>query len=830
MAASQSTTQRGDAFRDTVGRMLRASGMEFEAEVRRDHTKVDGVTWLQRVPLGDTRRIFVETKDYKSSVDQATCAEFAGKYRPEVDRGEYTEAWLVSKGPITPDGRKLLEAHKGLRWLTFEKLQRGLMNMDSYMLALRKEYEEAGVEDYYVEPRLQDGTLLDERVRAWLADPASATQQFAIVGRYGIGKSTYSLWLSAALAREATERDATSRVPIRIPLAEVFDDQSIEGLIGKVLGNRNPPVQGYSYPLFAELNRAGRFVIIFDGFDEMKHGMTATQFEQNVNRFMALDRGSAKLIILGRDTAFHTDREFKAVIEGRQVTAGGQEVPTRDRRPLTCLELGDFTPDGARSFVSRYLPHAAWRWAGEAGSGVVEAAWLSGRLRELTSGEFDTLLQRPVHAQMLCDIASRPGAVLDARTQYNLYDQFVHYLIEREVRKLGRYPGFDVALRRRFNAALAWWLLSHDSASTTTLDAIPEDICWDVTRGAEHPFDAIGLRRELAAGCLIEKGGERVYFGHRSIQEFLAAEHLIDTNLLQGGGLAKAELRHVLALLTPEGAEFLRQRLEAPDGKELARAWLGTMDKLSGSDIEPSHLRLFRFAAVVADPGAEHAFEGAWPLLAGYFVRNQACAFVPVNPGGAAYLARVRSELRRMSNPAKAAALMLLVRVIREGVEHPPPNDAVRLLTSWLPVSGMAKAANELRTLHRSQRHQVQRDDDLLFWSWSRTVTLRRDTTGKRRLRVDLALLERLMAELLGFGFAHGPQSAAVEVDVAQLLREMDGAELSEADTDAVQRFLRDTDVQERIHPVVVVESAVPGSRGRLSLPATPQARSQRSR
>ena len=79
-------------------------------------------------------------------------------------------------------------------------------------------------------------------------------------------------------------------------------------------------------------------------------------------------------------------------------------------------------------------------------------------------------------------------------------------------------------------------------------------ICDASVRRVAHNFDQHGLKRELIAGCLIEKGGGEIYFGHRSIQEFLAAEYLFETDML-----ARADLDlwpdSVLQICTHAGPE-----------------------------------------------------------------------------------------------------------------------------------------------------------------------------------------------------------------------------------------------------------------------------------
>jgi hypothetical protein len=212
------------------------------------------------------------------------------------------------------------------------------------------------------------------------------------------------------------------------------------------------------------------------GFDEMKHGMTLARFEANITELMRLDKDAAKLIILGRDTAFQDDYEFKSIIQGRQITAGGQEVAARGRRAFRELTVRNFTVDEAKKFVESFFPVVA-REAARGSGKPVDEIWITTRLVELLSGAFDGLLVRPVHAQMLCQIATDPGLSRADLSKYRLFDLFVHFLLDREVNKRGRDPHFSLDIRRRFNRSLAFWLWSQGGVSTVTLASITPEIC-----------------------------------------------------------------------------------------------------------------------------------------------------------------------------------------------------------------------------------------------------------------------------------------------------------------------------------------------------------------
>jgi hypothetical protein len=305
ISESETTIQKGNAFRDLVASMLEAAGFSAETETRAKFKKVD-VRW-HREDLDGPLTYFVEAKDYADTLGLEQCRAFVVEYGTLVENREADRAWLVSKGPISPDGRALVDETRGCKAMTFAEFQRRLLGLDAYLQDLLASYDADNIAQWYIPPHTEESADLESLVRNWIDEPDALP--LAIVAGYGKGKSTFARHLASALAREAL-KESLLRVPVLVSLGDIVDEQSLEGLLGKMFTTR-PGVRGYNFGLFEKLNNAGRYVAIFDGFDEMKHGMTLARFEANITELMRLDREHAKLIILGRDTAFQDDYEFK---------------------------------------------------------------------------------------------------------------------------------------------------------------------------------------------------------------------------------------------------------------------------------------------------------------------------------------------------------------------------------------------------------------------------------------------------------------------------------------------------------------------------------------
>lgn len=741
---AKSTVERGNDFRNLVASMLEAAGFVAETETREAHKKVD-VRW-RREDIDGTALYFVEAKDYSDTLPRNECQEFVTDYGTLIDSGAANRAWLISRGDVSPDGRALVDAKRDLKCMTFAEFQRRLMGIDGYLHSLIAEFQEAGIANWYIPLHTKDCTDLEESVRAWI-DEADALP-IAIVAGYGKGKSTFAQHLTAALAQEALN-DQSRRVPILVRLGEIVDEQSLEGLLGKVFTSR-PGVRGYNFGLFEKLNRAGRFVVLFDGFDEMKHGMTLAHFEANIKELMRLDLGAAKVIILGRHTAFQDDDEFRAIIHGRQRTTGGQEVVAQGRRAFREISVRDFSLEEARSFVDRFFPISAHE-AARGSDRSVDIGWITARRTELLAGDFDSLLARPVHAQMLCQVATDPEVSLVDLSTYGLFDRFVHFLIDREVSKRGRDHRFSLPARRRFNAGLALWLWEKGRVSTVTLTSIPMELCRQASAGVHHDYDEVALRRELTAGCLIEKSGDTIFFGHRSLQEFLIAEILIQTDLTARWRGANVDLPRVLKLLNHEIIAFIVDAAATTKWRGSISGWLSSLARLSDTKLPRLGMKLFIDLTklnVISVPPTNAA---PWYAWLSYFVSNDSVDFAPRSAKAAAHLLELLKLGLQAPSEIQAAVLLLVAQAMARH-SNARTHLTTEVMAIWLDPRSILNSVRTANKLGKSDHHYVSQNEDLPFWTFLQVARFECDD-GVQKIIVDMHRVVDWLTQIIRIGF-----------------------------------------------------------------------------
>ncbi|WP_142115891.1 hypothetical protein [Bosea sp. AK1] len=474
--------------------------------------------------------------------------------------------------------------------------------------------------------------------------------------------------------------------------------------------------------------------------------MTPAIFTANFERLLGLNEGAAKLLFLGRDTVFHDAIEFRSVIEGKDLTRAGQFIPVPGKTQCQTETLKGFDIGESRDFVERYFPIAVQEASGKPDGSESSAQWISDRLGFLLSGKFDELLSRPVHAQMLCQIATEPNLNLEKVSKFLLYDRFIHFLLHREVAKSSRFSGFSLDIRRRFNNMLAWWLWEQGGASTSSISVIPDALFQQAIGGAFHSFTLPALRRELIAGCLVINDNSSVYFAHRSIQEFLVAEHLFENNLLKDK--APQSLRRTLRNLNPEIISFLIGWVQNSGNAEATTAdWFDLLKRTDARSIPLSGFDLFVQIGKLA--ASTFKVPSPWDIFIDYFLRAGATRFI----------------IPKEALPWAKAELASKVLRSETGVTSQRAESRQSVAASLLFWSLSAQAAKSAADCNLLMEYVIAflfaRETVRPIWA-----TVRESATKQIRLSAAEYLPERILFDCIGRG---APKNGKLTVDIERV-------------------------------------------------------------
>lgn len=528
-------------FESMVGELLRLSGFEVKNEIILGHKKVD--LYIEERRLGSMRRTAVECKNYEQALGQAQVTEIYANYRPLYESNLIGEVLLVTRKGLTPSANSMVMNTRELSHLTFDQLQNSVMDFSPYLSGLVQQFDDQGLSKYYIDPVSQDGNQLEEMTLKWIN--GSDERPIAVLASYGMGKTTFARRMSYVLATDAIH-ESRNRIPILIKLGDISSEQSLEGLLGKAF-TAAAIVRNYTFSTFVRLNQLGRFVILLDGFDEMKHTLSWEGFRYNFAQLNRLVVSRSRVILLGRPTAFLNDEEHKHALHGIRLISD-QEFKDPDWPDYKEIFIAPFTRDQARNFLQKYLEYKIEITDSDTERRRLEQV-KDYQIDHISSKQLSDITRRPVQLKMLAEILPQWKGDVSNLTVTLLYSLFIDLIIEREQEKLSRQH-FTTKDRRRFARELAIWLWKTKKEMSITADDVPLSVLQSFVKASD---DLESVRRDLVSACFLErKLGESLYFPHRSFQEFLVAEAVVD-------GLAhgKMLLSNADKLLTEEVAAFL---------------------------------------------------------------------------------------------------------------------------------------------------------------------------------------------------------------------------------------------------------------------------------
>ncbi len=516
MPEMESATPPWRAFERQVAEVLAMSGYDVSYEQLVLHKKVDLL--ISKREFGKTLMAAVECKCYDASLTLADLREIEIDYLPLYENKAIEFLLILSLKPPAPAALTKIRESRFLRHQTIFELRNSLMDFRAYLYELEQRYKSEGLDRYYI-PLLStsitasSAQALDPYIGDWLSNESS--NPIALLGSYGSGKSTFLLHLAQLCA--ARFRNGTfNRVPILIPLSEICSEQTIEGLLGRHFTHLHP-TPGYNFQLFQNLNRAGHFLLLLDGFDEMKHSMTPNVFRYTFREVLKLVLQQSKVILSGRPSAFLSREEHMEFLRAMRMR-NGREIPIADQPQFGEVRLAQFNETQISTFIDKYREYLV----SERSQGKVTR--IPEKAEFLRSPVLMEIARRPVQLKMLFVVLPAYPRDIDQLSVRELYSFFVDLLLEREASKDARKMVGEGSLKS-FLEALAYfvWLKGGEFVG---VDDIP-DACFKCAT-SDSSFAGV-IRRDLVSGSFVEvRYPDRLFFPHRSILEYLVAEFALD--------------------------------------------------------------------------------------------------------------------------------------------------------------------------------------------------------------------------------------------------------------------------------------------------------------
>jgi hypothetical protein len=323
-AALAGTAQSDWALERELRSWFKALGHAFESDEEREK---NAFQWIINVRShrGYARILVRGVRGEVRPADVQTTREAVRHKRAQ-------EAWIVTDRRISKQAQEDAKAAKNIHCYTLDSLIEEGVNWEPYLDWLEKEVLRLRLPELYVpigcakadghgrtQPvmRSQYGEAegyTEGYLDRWLADPAK--EHISILGEFGTGKTWVALhyaWVLLCRYREAQQRGtARPRIPVLVSLRDFARVVDVETLFSDFFFRKHE-LQLPSYAAFEQLNRMGKLLVIFDGFDEMA---ARIDHQKMIDHFWQM----AKTVVPGSKVILTCRTEhFPDAIQGRQL-------------------------------------------------------------------------------------------------------------------------------------------------------------------------------------------------------------------------------------------------------------------------------------------------------------------------------------------------------------------------------------------------------------------------------------------------------------------------------------------------------------------------------
>jgi len=456
--------------------------------------------WVINVPTEDSyERVLVRAVEGEAYSRHAEDLYRCVQYQ-KLDKG-----WLVAYYRVSSKARTFAQSQGGGRKLfcyTFDELIDKKADFRTYMnwldnavnenqiaeryvrLACRKEEHGSDMEKTPAEARYDD---IDKYVDQWLMDPNKG--HVSVLGEFGTGKTWFTLhyaWHRLRLYREAVESGVKRpRLPLLIPLQDYVHAGTVEGLLSEFFFRKHS-TRLPAYSAFEQLNRMGKLLLIFDGFDEMAARVDRQRMENNFRELARVVVPGAKAILTCRTEYFP-----KWTLQRDLFLKGHFEI----------LKLEKFNDEQIRKVLSIRAPENTVN-------------------RIMSREALLNLVRRPVMTGLILDALPKieAGGAIDISRVY-LYA--VQSKLIREVTE--KHAIISLAQALCFLCELSWEMLSTNKMSLNYRE-FPERVRRLFGEKVQKEKDLDHWQAAVASQTLLIPTEDGDYFfAHRSLVEFFIA-------------------------------------------------------------------------------------------------------------------------------------------------------------------------------------------------------------------------------------------------------------------------------------------------------------------
>ncbi|ESA37111.1 (myosin heavy-chain) kinase [Leptolyngbya sp. Heron Island J] len=446
-------------------------------------------------------------------------------FHQEIEKIGADEGWLVGNRRVSKAARTAVqqeEIYEDISCYTFDELLDEDADFSKYLDWLEADIKNRQVDTDYLPLACRKDELdsvsqrkigvsvygeedgcIDGYVDQWLDDPAK--EHLSILGEFGTGKTWFVLhyaWVALQRYQDAKKRGLERpRVPIVVPLRDYAKSVTVESLFSEFFFRKHEILKSYS--VFDRLNRMGKLLLIFDGFDEMA---------ARVNRQAMIDNfwELAKVVVPGAKAILTCRTEhFPDAIEGRRLLNAELKASTANQTgeppQFEVLELEKFDDEQIAQLLGR-----------QAQAVTVQKVMGNPQLLDLA--------RRPVMVELILEALPdiEAGKPVDMSRVY-LYA--VTRKMEKDISSDRTFT--SLADKLYFLCELSWEMLSTDRMSLN-YRAFPERLQQMFGERVQEEKELDHWRYDMLGQTMLIRNSEGDYSpAHRSLLEFFVAYKIV---------------------------------------------------------------------------------------------------------------------------------------------------------------------------------------------------------------------------------------------------------------------------------------------------------------
>jgi predicted NACHT family NTPase len=304
--------------------------------------------WIMRIPLRSRfDRVLIHGITGEAGMQDLARVEAVVKAR-NLDEGCLVTDFRVSRSVAAYLAAEEEKGNERIVCLTFDELIDRDVDFTPYIEWLEGEVQRLGIDKDYIQlncskpekdPRTGkylppiEGSVgaeqIDEYMDEWLY--SAQKNHISVLGEFGTGKTWFAMhyaWVRMQAYQQAkSKRMKRPRLPLLITLRDYAKALNVDTVIaGFFFVNHNIRLNA---DVFDRLNRMGKLLILFDGFDEMANKINSQDAIDNFWALADVIGENSKVILTCRTEHFPTTEK------NQRIFAGGERASTHARVATT---------------------------------------------------------------------------------------------------------------------------------------------------------------------------------------------------------------------------------------------------------------------------------------------------------------------------------------------------------------------------------------------------------------------------------------------------------------------------------------------------------------